>query len=370
MKRQVEEKMLGALELFYYSYRFRRSLFVLLFDEAVGIDNVLTDLRVLHSSQIRVALFCWHAKTVAQEVELWNQRGGSYRYFQAQVQPLEDSELMSGVSTCLEQGVTPVIGIDPASTSNRRVSMIEQGAAFADDLEADKLFYLSEYSGLEVDSIFHSHPLPEEIEGFLTEGLSINIGRELLELLNQQQKNLGLEIVLLDGKSGSLFQEIFTHRGKGTLFSSNYPNVMRPARLSDVEDVCILMRPYMHEGTVLPVSDEEIGDDIESFYVYTVNEAVVASARLKSYGDYAELGKFCTLPRYQGRGRARQLARHLIEVAREQGRTHLFALSTLPRMWVFFSKLGFEPCERENLPEEWARHYDFDRPSRALLLKL
>jgi N-acetylglutamate synthase-like GNAT family acetyltransferase len=39
-------------------------------------------------------------------------------------------------------------------------------------------------------------------------------------------------------------------------------------------------------------------------------------------------------------------------------------------MWEFFQYLGFQPVEREALPETWRQGYDLSRPSRALLKEL
>jgi N-acetylglutamate synthase-like GNAT family acetyltransferase len=60
----------------------------------------------------------------------------------------------------------------------------------------------------------------------------------------------------------------------------------------------------------------------------------------------------------------------MIEEARLLGKKRLFALSIEPRMWEFFEELGFHRVDRNTLPEEWQRSYDFSRPSKAFLLAL
>ena len=77
-----------------------------------------------------------------------------------------------------------------------------------------------------------------------------------------------------------------------------------------------------------------------------------------------------TLPRYRGKGRARELARHLEQEAREAGVERLFALSTDERMWGFFLSLGFSETPREQLPEAWRTQYDLNRPSHAFVKEL
>jgi amino-acid N-acetyltransferase len=239
-----------------------------------------------------------------------------------------------------------------------------------DHLTVDKIFYLSKLSGLRVDRQFVSHTTPDEISRMLTARHHLNINPQRLEHLAEQNRRHGCEIVLLKGKRGNLFQEIFTHRGKGTLLTSDYPNVIRPGRLSDVMDITLLMKPYIRSGSILPVSEDQLAAEIAAYFVYTVNNSIVAVARLKDYGEAAELAKFCTLPRYQGKGRARELAERMIETARNQRKTYIFALSIEPRMFMFFRNLGFQTVEREQLPAEWRRQYDLNRPSRAFRLKI
>ncbi|MCH8077986.1 MAG: amino-acid N-acetyltransferase, partial [SAR324 cluster bacterium] len=77
-----------------------------------------------------------------------------------------------------------------------------------------------------------------------------------------------------------------------------------------------------------------------------------------------------TLPRYRGKGRARELARQLIAEAGAQGYRGVFALSVDERMWEFFLSLGFQRVARESLPEGWRRQYDMNRDSRAFRMKL
>ena len=104
---------------------------------------------------------------------------------------------------------------------------------------------------------------------------------------------------------------------------------------------------------------------IRSFMVYSVNDQIIAAAALIEYGDAYELGKLCTLPRFQARGRARALVRALLDKARQDGKKSVFALTVQPYVGEFFERIGFKSVERESLPESWRSGYDFSRPSRA-----
>lgn len=373
MKHAIDTELLNALELFYYAEQFRDAVFVICFDNKTNFDTLMIDLRVLHLSKIKVIAVCSDKRWVESRVTRWNSRGALFKFVSVQGR---DVGIEDGVNRAILDGYIPIVSISGVCNeveqqeAYTQKDLLSSGVSVAELIGAKKLFIISEFAGLEVDDEFLSHPLPEEVKRFLDDTKDINIGRDILSLIYQEQQRTGLEIVILPGKRGALYQEIFTHRGKGTLFTNEYPNIIRQARVSDVDDIMMLMRPYVMEGSVLPVPEDEIEAEIDSYYVYTVNNVVVATARLKGYGSSAELGKFCTLPRYQGRGRARELANHLVGIARDKGYKQLFALSTQPRMWVFFSNLGFDYIDREKLPLEWINKYDFNRQSKAMSLSL
>jgi N-acetylglutamate synthase-like GNAT family acetyltransferase len=60
----------------------------------------------------------------------------------------------------------------------------------------------------------------------------------------------------------------------------------------------------------------------------------------------------------------------MIEEARKQGRSAVFALTVQPYVGEFFEKLGFLTVPREELPDDWKKGYDFSRPSKGYLFKL
>ncbi len=82
------------------------------------------------------------------------------------------------------------------------------------------------------------------------------------------------------------------------------------------------------------------------------------------------MGKLCTLPRYQARGRARELVRAILDKARQDGKRAVFALTVQDYVAEFFERLGFRQVPRESLPPSWQAGYDFSRPSRAFLHSL
>jgi N-acetylglutamate synthase-like GNAT family acetyltransferase len=238
-------------------------------------------------------------------------------------------------------------------------------------LHSKKIFFITSFPGLTVGERFQSHPLPSEIDQSLEGEAEVNIGKEALTFLHeQQQSHLKVDLILLEAKPGTLFREVFTHRGAGTLLSKEFQDSFRVARLADVRDISILMAPYIESDVILPVSEDDLAGEIKNYYVNTVNNEVVATAKLTEYGESCEIAKICTLPRYRGKGRAKKLVLELIACARALSKKRVFALSIEPKMATFFKALNFEEVRRRKLPAAWKKHYDFRRPSRAFELWL
>lgn len=354
--------MLDALELLHYVERFRDSRFLIVLDPECCFQDIAMDLRLLQASHIHAIVLCAASETTRSQSLRTTERGSKFYYFDGRGSPTEF------VEHALEKRGIPIIGLPECPCLTE---FLQENGVFqlADTLGVRKIFLLSSTEGLEIDSRFRSYPTAEEIKSWLEQDVQVNIPRDLLALLFRRLQRSSSETILLRSEPGTLFQEIFTHRGRGTLFTLNYPNIIRQGTLEDTHTLSLLMKPAIEEQALLPLTEDEIATEIHRYSLYTVNGEVVAAAKLTDYGSAAELGKFTTLPRYQGRGRARELARHLLVQAQEAGYQYVFALSTRPKMWDFFQGLGFTEGPREKLPEAWARNYNFNRPSRAFMFR-
>lgn len=366
MSHQVEAQLLNALELFQYANRFRDSLFVLAFDPGVSPAEVLTDLKVLQASKIATAIVCRDTREQADAFKKLSKRGFAFCYRGFDNSRIEQIGEILGEAR--ETLTIPVFAL--ANGQEQSLSLLDAAWTIADACSAAKLLFLTAIQGLRIDGGLLSHLQPRDIPKLLNSSHELNTGRELLELIEQRSRRSPVEFVLLETQTGSLFQEVFTHQGRGTLFSNEYSNEIRRAQLADVFDISRLLQPYIVSGAVLPTTDDHIAEEIDSYFVFAVNGAIVAAAQLADYGEACALAKFCTLPRYRGRGRAKQLGRRLIKAARKAKKDYVFALSIEPRMWSFFLNLGFAEVSRETLPESWKKDYDFSRPSRAFKLSL
>jgi len=371
MTESIEIQMLSALEFFHYSQRFQNRLFVLVLEDGVELKKLITDLRVMNASHIQIMLVCMDHEKLKDVTDTWKLRGCPFEYFRLNHQDKVDSEFFASLVKEFKNSKIPVIGLSSTHEHETFSSILDNfSMELTSHLTVDKVFFLSNKDGLYINGVFISHLTPQEASNYLKKPANINIGTERLRYFIQQNLENGVEIVLLEGESGCLFQEIFTHRGKGSLLTSDYPNTIRNGELADVLEISLLMKPYIQSGTILPVTEDDIAKEIQDYYVYSVNDSIVATAKLTHYDSAVELAKFCTLPRYQGKGRARELAQRMIQEVKDAGKDMIFALTVERKMVEFFKSLGFEESDRGNLPKSWLEKYDTKRPSKAFSRKI
>ena len=110
----------------------------------------------------------------------------------------------------------------------------------------------------------------------------------------------------------------------------------------------------------LPTPDLRAPDAPSRHLDVAPDGSVIGSVALKVYSlELAELGALAVHPDWQARGVGRALCDTVIAEARGLGLTEVFALTRKP---LFFTRIGFEPAEREHFPlKVWA---DWDRCPR------
>lgn len=366
MNDDIDAQMLQTLELLHYCRRFRDKLFAFVFERSCYCEELLIDLRVLHAAGIRQVLFCGTDPRLLNRLDLWNRSGHKFLILEAKVSDLRTASFIGRLQRCLGEGHLPLVALEDFPNDEAgRLQTDEAIMHCAVCLGAAKVFFPGEEQALVLDGKLRSYPTLSELEQALETERPSNLSRERLAFFRSQQELHAVDMVIAQAKRGSVFREVFTHSGAGTLLTREYPNILRGATESDVRDILAIMQPYIEDGSIKPVSEEELLQSIPSFTVYSVNDQIVASAALVEHDDCYELAKLCTLPRYQARGRARDLVRALQARAREDGKRALFALTVQSFVGDFFERLGFAPVERESLPQSWREGYDFNRPSKA-----
>ena len=363
MNESIDERLLEASELFYYAWKFRNSKFVIVLADGKSIAEIVDDLRVLQSSDIKFNFICLQNPETQNIAKRLSERGFTISYHNISSVEQIEKEL-----TNPEQ--PPKIFAFNFTNENKNLALIEQAIFLAQKTVSERIFYLSDDAGIIENGDLKSFMSFSQVKKSISSKTPTQFPEEILSAIVSQNRKPDIEFSLLKLERGSLFEEIFSHEGHGTLITERYYSTIRKARKSDVISIYRLLYPAIQGGWVLNISEDEIANQIEQFYVYTVNSAVVAAAMLTLYGESVELAKFCTLPRFQGRGGARELAKKLIEQAKSAGQKNVFSLSTNPAMWKLFSSLGMSEVERETLPDQWKIGYNMSRPSKAYRLEL
>ncbi len=357
-----DDRLLGANELFYYAWKFRDSKFLIALSEKDSIAKIIDDLRVLQTSKINFNIVCIASEKTKEIAKTLTNRGFPINYY---------SDFKS-VNNSKDDSNPAIYAFNSENCPSIIPGIINYTLEISKKLKADRIFYLSKYSGIQIEEEIKSYLSFDEVKELIESNKDIKFPREILEsFLNIGSSNEeNTEFSLLKCERGSLFQEMFSHEGCGTLITDKYSIDIRPATENDIISIHSMLKPSIDAGWVLEVSEDKIANLIKQFYVYTINTKVVAAAMINDYGQAVELAKFCTIPRFQGRGGARRLANKLIKEARETKKSYVFSLSTNQAMWNLFTSLGMIETKREELPKKWLENYDLSRKSKAFKLLL
>ncbi len=338
-----------ALELAHYARRWRGQRFVVALGGRLTLADVMLDVRLFGAYGLAAILVVRSAggRTV-EAVSRARSEGLPFVVVDADAGRVDDA---------LQAGLVPVVVTADPTDDTPPGPAKATAARLAVELGARRLLLAIRGA--------RRPPGPSQVEA----GEARGRGGPLWSFVADTVES-GVPVVVLPGEPGSLFEELFTHTGAGLLVGHALQEAIRSATRADAAEVELLLKADIARGLIRPASDEELRETIEQHLLYTIDELVVATARLRPWSDAAELSRFATLPRYRGRGRARRLAEALVERARQEGHSRLFALSTHPKMWRFFESLGFGGVDRESLPRDWLAGYDLGRPSRAFAMDL
>ena len=123
---------------------------------------------------------------------------------------------------------------------------------------------------------------------------------------------------------------------------------IRQADSNDVHTIVRIISRYASEGLMLPRSHESAAGALPHYVVADLNGEVVGCGSLEPYSSaVAEIYGLATLPDNSPRGTGSAIVRALIDKARTDHLSQLFALTLAPG---FFRKMGFRTVEHKDLP--------------------
>jgi amino-acid N-acetyltransferase len=276
----------------------------------------------------------------------------------------------------IERDIVPIlqpIGYGPEGHTYRINSDL-LAAEVGEALGASKVIYLSPLPGLEIAGEIKRDLPVERLRAILKDNPASIAPASLSKAQNAVRAlETGVARVhLVDGRIfDGLLNEIFSNEGVGTLIYANDYQQIRQARRADVRMIYNLTRAAVKREELLHRTQATIEKNIEQFYVFEIDENIIACVTLSFYSDkprLAEVGSLYVLPFYQNRGIGRKLIEFACLRAKEKGATQVIALST--QSYSFFtSVMNFEETTPDALPEARLKTYAESGRNPKVLIK-
>jgi amino-acid N-acetyltransferase len=123
---------------------------------------------------------------------------------------------------------------------------------------------------------------------------------------------------------------------------------VRPALQSDIEEMCRIIGRYAAQGVMLPRSRSALLGSLQHYMVAENEGAIVGCGGLQPYtSTCGEIYGLATCDRQSPRGTGRAIVTALVQNARSNNLSQVFALTLAPG---FFEKMGFRTVEHADLP--------------------
>jgi amino-acid N-acetyltransferase len=253
------------------------------------------------------------------------------------------------------------------------LSAEDVATAAAIELGADKLIYLIDGPGLQLDDDTLIRELSlHDAEAFLDEHphLPEALTKALYSALYACDEGVSRVHLIDRHQDGSLLMELFTRDGVGTLISADNYEDIRQANIDDVGGILELLAPLESEGVLVRRSRERLETEIDHFTVVERDGTIIACAALYPFAEESlgELACMAVRHEYRNEGRGDALLDYIQRQARALDITRLFVLTTRTAHW--FQERGFEPSSIKDLPLERQQLYNYQRRSKIFIKPL
>ena len=282
------------------------------------------------------------------------------------------------ITHILNEGIVPImqpIGYGPDGKS-MRINSDLLAAELAEALQATKIIYLTPFAGLEIDNEIRREIAIEALRDILKtkpERIDELVRSKAMHAVKAIETGTP-RVHIVDGRVfDGLLNEIFSSEGVGSLIYGNDYQQIRRATRRDVRALYSLIRGGVKREELLHRTQQAIEKNIDQFFVFEVDETIVACVTLIFYPNkptLAELGSLYVLPFYHNRGIGKKMVEFACMRAKEKGAESVVALST--QSYGFFTGVaGFEETDKSILPEARLRLYEESgRNPRVLVKKL
>jgi amino-acid N-acetyltransferase len=276
----------------------------------------------------------------------------------------------------IERQIVPIlspIGFGPDGRS-LRVNSDLLAAELAEALHATKIIYLAPQAGLEIDGRLRREISIDAVKKILADDPAriAEAGRSKAEHAVKAIETGTPRVHIVDGRVfDALLNEIFSSEGVGSLIYGNDYQQIRKAQRRDVRLIYNLTRSAVKREELIYRTQKAIEENIDQFFVFEIDEAIVACVTLYFYPskpDVAEIGSLYVLPFYHNRGIGKKMVEYACLMAKERGATTAIALST--QSFGFFTGVcGFEETTKDVLPDARLKLYEDSGRNAKVLIK-
>jgi len=126
--------------------------------------------------------------------------------------------------------------------------------------------------------------------------------------------------------------------------------MLKKASLKDVKAIHTLVNTCAGKGEMLPRSLAELYDNLRDYFVFVEAGAVLGTGALHlCWEDLAEVRSVCVEESMRSRGVGRKIVETCLDEARRFEVGRVFVLTYQD---AFFSRFGFEPVDKTELPQK------------------
>ena len=363
--------LIRAIGFAHQAERFRDGVFLVALTRNTRFSDLHLDFKVLAAYRIRVALLVLDPDgELERDIALSNAHGMRFQLLDTQPSDQGLQVDFDRVRQALDASETPVVRVDPLPGQTTAMHESEQLlSALALELNAQKVLMVAQSTQELEDRLSRARVTLDELDALTQRMQQQDVAHfaPRLHVVRRMLEGGVPEVAFVVGAEGRICDEVFSPGGGGILFSRADRTGIRRAELTDVTDIALYTGMEAEAGRLRPLTENDIADQIDSFWLYEVDDTIVSVSRLKRYGDWAELGAAITLTRDRGRGRGGALVQRLLREGIAQDLEAIFVLGKDPRMEKMFGPLGFTEVDRTELPAEWQADYDMSRPTRAFV---
>ena len=289
-----QKQMLNAIELFHYARKYNSKRFVVYFEKNIQVNEFIFDFKLLNEAGVQFFIIMHEKEYQSIDRNDWQNYGIEIIKTKIDPQGNLDKQKFRQCSYILQ-----------ITEKREKNTTLQFMITLAKKIVAQRIIMIS-HSGQFFYNDKKRHFVDHmELKAILQKQIHTNYSEYLLNCIGQVVLQEKIELTILKNNVGSIFEEIFTHKGSGTMFSVVPKITVRKAQEKDIMEIMILMKSYIEQGVILPVDRNELIKNIDQSYSFKIDDKIVAFAMFKHYQEGSEISRFCTLPRYRGKGLAK-----------------------------------------------------------------